>query len=523
MGLHPDVEDRLAHLAPDQRAAATAPPGPSLCIAPADSDNVDKGPSMSDTPGMDVAIYARLSQEDPDPRPGEATATERQIADCRARAEREGWNVAAIYEDRDHSASTLRRKRPDFERMLADVADGGRVDHVLTYKLDRLLRHPLEAERVIALADQVGFGIVSLNDPGIDLTTPGGRAMFRMTITWAKLETETLSLRIRRKARDIAETGRPAGGGIRAFGLTADKLTIVPAEAALVREAADRILAGESVHGVVVDWNTRGVRTPGRVVAPKGRRWEVSSLKRMLTAPRIVGDRTHHGVVAGTGVIPPLLDRETWNRLRAVLAAPRGGNGGSTVRKHYLTGLVVCGRCDTKLIARPDWRGTTRYVCAQPRGCGGITVAKHNLEPLIAEAIALRIDSPELQAAVDARRKGPDATADVDRLQADEESLAEVNRAYYVERGISKAEYQGVRGELQTRIDTARRRLRSATSSSGLERIAGLDVRAEWEARPAIWRHDVAALVIDRVIVNPAPRKGTRFDPTRIDVEWRTT
>jgi superfamily I DNA/RNA helicase len=37
MDLHPAVTDRLARLAPDQRAAATAPPGPSLCIAPAGS------------------------------------------------------------------------------------------------------------------------------------------------------------------------------------------------------------------------------------------------------------------------------------------------------------------------------------------------------------------------------------------------------------------------------------------------------------------------------------------------------
>ncbi len=35
--LPPSVVDRLARLAPDQRAAATAPPGPVLCIAPAGS------------------------------------------------------------------------------------------------------------------------------------------------------------------------------------------------------------------------------------------------------------------------------------------------------------------------------------------------------------------------------------------------------------------------------------------------------------------------------------------------------
>src|SRR5664279_5400104 len=37
MALHPAVEQRLARLAPDQRAAATAPPGPVLCVAPAGS------------------------------------------------------------------------------------------------------------------------------------------------------------------------------------------------------------------------------------------------------------------------------------------------------------------------------------------------------------------------------------------------------------------------------------------------------------------------------------------------------
>jgi DNA helicase II / ATP-dependent DNA helicase PcrA len=35
--LHPAVEERLSRLAPDQRTAATAPPGPVLCVAPAGS------------------------------------------------------------------------------------------------------------------------------------------------------------------------------------------------------------------------------------------------------------------------------------------------------------------------------------------------------------------------------------------------------------------------------------------------------------------------------------------------------
>ena len=35
--LHPSVTERLERLAPDQRAAAIAEPGPILCVAPAGS------------------------------------------------------------------------------------------------------------------------------------------------------------------------------------------------------------------------------------------------------------------------------------------------------------------------------------------------------------------------------------------------------------------------------------------------------------------------------------------------------
>jgi DNA invertase Pin-like site-specific DNA recombinase len=463
---------------------------------------------------MDAVIYARLSQEDG--TIDGPTATARQIADCRVEAERRGWKVIRVYEDPDHSASNPKRKRPAFARMLADLEDS-RVDVVLTYKLDRLLRQPSEAETLINTADRRGFGIASLNDPTIDLATPTGRAMFRMTITWAKLETETMSLRIRRKARAIAETGAPNGGGIRNFGLTPDRLAIVPEEAAHIRDAAGRLLTGEKTHSIVADWNIRGIRTPGRKSAPEGRRWEASSFKRMMTAPRIVGDRSHHGVVTGTGIIPAILDRETWTRVLAILNTPRPTAMGPGVRRHWLTGLLFCGLCGTKMIGKPDAHGTTRYTCARPRGCGRIVVAKKNIEPFIADAIAEVIDSP----AFHEQLAGEDDTKhDVALLTVDQAALEEAAIAYFVERAIRKEEYLRVRANLADRIDATRRRIERA-SSSRAARLVGIDIRAEWDRRPVAWQHDVAATLIDRIIVNPAPRRGTRFDPSRIDVEWR--
>ena len=72
--------------------------------------------------------------------------------------------------------------------------------------------------------------------------------------------------------------------------------------------------------------------------------------------------------------------------------------------------------------------------------------------------------------------------------------------------------------------------LRGGSGRSPLDRQAGQAVHEVEVAKarlglggvvPVAWRHDVAALLIDRIVVNPAPRKGTRFDPSRVDVEWR--
>jgi DNA helicase II / ATP-dependent DNA helicase PcrA len=71
MGLHPAVEERLGRLAPDQRAAATAPPGPVLCVAPAGS-------------GKTTTLVARicwLIAEGADPRTITAVTFNKRAAD----------------------------------------------------------------------------------------------------------------------------------------------------------------------------------------------------------------------------------------------------------------------------------------------------------------------------------------------------------------------------------------------------------------------------------------------------------
>src|SRR5207237_6989015 len=83
-----------------------------------------------------------------------------------------------------------------------------------------------------------------------------------------------------------ARTGRPRaqGGGRRA------------------REAAARVLRGDSLRSLVLDLNTRGVRTV------RGSQWSESPLRHLLCRPSLAGLRSYHGEVVAKGSWPAILD-----------------------------------------------------------------------------------------------------------------------------------------------------------------------------------------------------------------------
>ena len=115
------------------------------------------------------------------------------------------------------------------------------------------------------------------------------------------------------RAREARE-GKPRPSGQRGFGYSLDWMTIDEAEAALIREAADRVLRGESTYAIATDWNARGVPTVN------GKQWSVNVLVTIMGSPRIAGLREHHGAVVAEGTWPAIIDRATHEQLRAVLA-----------------------------------------------------------------------------------------------------------------------------------------------------------------------------------------------------------
>lgn len=459
-----------------------------------------------------MAVYARLSQD----RDGTQTATARQIADARKLAELRGWEVTRTYEDVDLSAYRRGVVRPEYERLLEDIADR-EVDGVIVWKLDRLVRRAAEFERFWRVCEDAGAILASVNEP-VDTSTDIGMVVVRVLVAFAQLEGATMSLRIRRAAQEAAERGEPTLGGYRPFGLTKDRKAIVPEEAELVREAARRVLAGESLRGIVREWHRRGI------TGTTGKAFSTTTLRYLLIAGRIAGYRDHHRVMVGAGAYPAIVDRDTEDRLRAILLDPgRQKYNPGTARRYLLVGLVRCATCGYAMVARPRDDGMRRYICrggADPNACGRTFIVADPLEGLVTEMALAALESGELEAQIRARAVEADLEPDLDVLRTDEAALETLSRDFYVDRVISRPEYLAAREALQARIEDARRSMvrRSATAAIGL---AGGTARERWPALTFDQRRAVLQALFAEIRIGPGRRGYNRFDAGRVHPVWR--
>lgn len=477
---------------------------------------------------MSAGIYVRISED----RVGAGLGVKRQEADCRELAGKLGWDVAEVYIDNDLSAYKG-KDRPAYLQLLSDVRDGSRSG-LLVWHTDRLTRSPRELEDIIDACEAGGgVPIHTVSAGPIDLSTPSGRMAARVYGAVAKHESEHKAERIRRKNRELAEAGKISGGGTRPYGYAVNRLTVLEDEAAIIRELAERALAGESLRGLVRDLNSR------KVPSVSGHAWTTIGLRRMLTSGRIAGWRETGTKAAKPGVParhelvakaewPAIIDRPTLDRLRALLLDPtRRTTTGPVVRRYLLGGaLARCGNCGQPLRAAPRADGTRRYGCKPvpgSPGCRSIAIVAEPLEAMIAEAILDRLDSPQMLAAIEAHDRQTAAAVDLDTLAADEAALEQLARDYYTERLIGRTEYLAARDGLQGRIDAARRRMARANGSGRVRELAGFGakLREAWEGESFDWRRAIVTTLVDTVTIGPGRRGLNRFDPSRVTIDWR--
>jgi len=463
-----------------------------------------------------AAIYARISAD----VEGTGLGVARQVQDCRKLAADRGWPVGGEYVDNDVSAYSG-KPRPEYGRMLADLSSGAR-DAVIVYNLDRLHRRPVELEEFVALCESVGVREVATVTADIDLGNDDGLFMARIFAAFAAKESGRRSARVRRKMLQNAEQGLPHGS-VRPFGYEDDKITIRESEAAVIREMADRYLAGMSLRAVTVWLNAEGI-------APTvAKTWQTSAVRAVLMSGRIAGLREHHGEVIGPAVWPAIITETDRDRILARVKA-RTLSRTRAPRTYLLSGMLRCGRCGGRLFSQarhqnPDNR-VRRYVCRKGpdhSGCGRLTVVAAPVEALLTDAVLTRLDSPHLADTLAGKtRADADVAALSAQLDADTARLDEL-AALYAEGAVTAREWIAARDPITDRITATRRNIAAATDTVEVSELAGNGhlLRGQWDDLGIDRQHAIIKSVLDHAVIAPGTPGARALDINRVQPVWR--
>jgi DNA invertase Pin-like site-specific DNA recombinase len=409
-----------------------------------------------------------------------------------------------IYEERVSGAAD---KRPVRDEALAQLQAG---DTLTVWKLDRLGRSVVELLDIISDLNQRAVRFRCLTQ-AIDTTTNEGKLFLTFLAGFAEFERSILRERVLAGLEVARSEGRYGGGP--PFGLD-EHGNEVPAEANLLREAAQRLLPpkSESLSRLVDDWHERGER-PRR-----GQRWHVTPLRRMVTNERVI----------------PILGQETHDKLVGLFSSPAHRKRQGRPAEHELSGILVCGRkgCGQRLYWRSfqDPRGGKRrenYVCVKAgaggrfHGCGSLTVAASRADAWVREAWIAAIVSEDFASALNRRRAV---------LLAGEVTLAQVEEW--------RREIDDIETVLPTRFgtdamrerrDELARLVRQATQGllqrPDLQALVDLprsedQLRERWEAWTVAVRRTWVKRVFESVAVLPAP-PGTHHRGSDVGARMR--
>jgi DNA invertase Pin-like site-specific DNA recombinase len=485
-----------------------------------------------------AAIYCRLSKKG-------GRSVQRQEQDGRAIAADRGWQVVRVFAETVSASEFATRARDQWELLLAAVRER-EFDAVIVWLEDRSNRDVVKAAEFVQACRAAGVRLVIADsEVTYDFTDPEDTAKFYGEMVAAQREVARLSKRVRRARVQEASEGRRHPGGLRAFGERGigpkgnGRNVVSEAQAErereLIRQAAARILAGDSLRGIVLDWNGPPGE-PQRVAPANGGRWTTQRLRKLLCSPRLAGLRDHRGQLH-PGNFPAILPREQWEAVVAVLTDParkRMGVGGTP--RHLLTGLVFCGVCGARMRAQRDRHGAWAYRCP-PRSDGGRSCAgrrAEQVERLIEGALFAAVESPAWDEQAAELPADDPARPHHERLAA---LMAELD---VLDRRIGEAELaEELGGKPHPSAATLRRMLAEREAERDQHRAAVVrlqrgrtvaavprNLRAVWEDLSLDRRRNMLKALLRLppegrgIVIHPQGR-GRKFDPDAIEPDWR--
>ena len=486
-----------------------------------------------------AAIYARVSDKSQDGE--DKTSISEQIGDMEAYCEGKGFTVTARYQEVGRGWS---KKRPEFQRMLAD-ARRGRFDTIVCWKSDRLSRGMYPAVALMEVVEVHQIQLEAVMD-AIDMKT------FGLMAAIGKIELDNFRERSTMGKRGAAKQGRaPTGGLPYGYRIGYDgRPEVVEEQAEVVRRIFHMYVhEGMGSHSLAVRLTEEKIPTQTGNL-----QWRQSYVHHVLgnatyTGSWVYGKYRHVATEDGMRVydqprdtwieipIPQVIDDETWERAQALKKKRSRRARRNTNVLYLLQHLIRCGECGHNFYARSTWRTTNvrngkkyRYDLPTPLRyymCNGMQslrlrcrerpyIRAERLEEPIWSEVKRLIRSPDLLVAgtdtLDSQESGgleekiAQADRDLRSIQTKEDRAVTL----FVSGKITEAQLDDQRKFITERLECARAKLDDyrARETSGAEKRRLTEAVFAWAKEVGLGertpeqRKEILQLVVEEVVID---------------------
>lgn len=515
-----------------------------------------------------VAIYCRLSEEDRNKQnqTDDSGSIKNQKEMLLQYSMSQGWELYNIYSDDDFTGSD--RSRPEFNRLLSD-AQSHKFDIILCKTQSRFTREMELVEKYIhGLFPLWGIRFIGLVDHA-DTDNRGNKKARQINGLINEWYLEEMSENI----RSVLTNRRKNGHHIGAFALYGYKKDpnkkghlIIDEEAAhIVREVFILIAQGYGKTAIARMLNDRGIPNPTeykrlnglRYEQPKGKTgtlWKYSAIASMITNEIYIGNMVQgkYGSVSYKtkqnkprskenwyhveGTHEPIIERELWNRVQAIVAQRAKpfevGTIGLFARK------ARCAHCGYVMRSSKN-HGKHYLQCSERQrhvakdACAGAFIAVDKLEQLVLGELRVLsqqyLDKDELERQIEFRddweSRQKRLCSDINTYQKKIEESTRCIRNLYVDKVkevISESDYNDLSREFTVEKERAKASIhRAQTQLNELsQRIAAGDNRRElMEQYLGIDRltREMVEVLIDYISVGKRI-PGTKDVP--IEIHW---
>ncbi|QOS77925.1 recombinase family protein [Paenibacillus sp. JNUCC31] len=347
-----------------------------------------------------VAAYIRVSTDE---QADKGNSLNEQQERLKAYCVAMGWSEPTFYIDDGYSAKDLRR--PAIKKLLDDVTEG-KLQIVLTSKLDRLCRNLLDLLQTVKLLTQYNCSYVSASE-SFDTSTAVGRMTLQLLGTFAEFERERTSERVKDNMISLAKnTDRAIVGPCYGYDVIDKKYVINEEEAKNVRYMFELAEQGDGYRMIAKKLNDRGITTK------RNKMFDQINVKRLITNQALTGTmiynkrstkdskttfRDESEWIVKEGNHSPIIPIEQFEKVQEILRSRSRARKHADNETYLLTGLAKCGHCERNM------KGSTarvkrkyndytyyRYICGSYQlgyGCKHHAVHREDLETLIIEQI----------------------------------------------------------------------------------------------------------------------------------------